>query len=326
MFTRRTTILAAAIAAATIAAPQVFAQAAWPTAKPITIVVSYPAGGDTDNLGRVFAEQLSARLKQNVVVENRPGASGTIGNTYVANAAPDGYTLLMTPNTISIATLVLKAKPAYDVLTAFTPIIEVGNQSLFVAANKQSGLKDMKSLVEGEKAGTVKSYASPGAGSPMHILGALFNAAAGTKIEQIPYRGSAPAIVDLLGNQVPMTYTTIGPVSQHLANGNVSLLAVADKARSPLAPNVPTLLELGYKDAEVGAWQAIMAPKGLPESIQKALNAHMNDIIKMPEVVAKMRVMGVLPSGGAPEVLAKRNEFDHKRYAVVIKDFGISAE
>ena len=211
-------------------------------------------------------------------------------------------------------------------LTAFTPIIEVGNQSLFVAVNKQSGLKDMKALVDGAKAGTVKSYASPGAGSPMHVLGALFNSAAVTKIEQIPYRGSAPAIVDLLGNQVPMTYTTIGPVSQHLAAGNVSLLAVADKTRSPLAPNVPTLLELGYKDAEVGAWQAIMAPKGLPEAIQKTLNMHMNDIIKMPEVVAKMRVMGVLPSGGAPEVLAKRNEFDHKRYAVVIKDFAISAE
>jgi tripartite-type tricarboxylate transporter receptor subunit TctC len=185
-----------AVAAGALACTAALAQGAWPTAKPVTIVVSYPPGGDTDALARVFAEKLAARIGQQVVVDNRTGASGTIGNAHVAKSAPDGYTLLFTPNTISIATLVLKpgTGAAYDALNDFTPIVQMGSQSLFLVVNSATGIHNVKELVAASKAGKLPSYASPGSGSPMHILGEMFNKSAGVKITQVPYRGSGPAI------------------------------------------------------------------------------------------------------------------------------------
>jgi tripartite-type tricarboxylate transporter receptor subunit TctC len=324
---RRLAIIAAAAVASTMASGTASAQAAYPN-KPITMVVSYPAGGDTDALARLYAEKLSTKFGQQVIVENKPGASGTIGNSYVAKSAPDGYTLLMTPNTISIATLVLKAGTgaSYDVLNDFTPIIQAGSQSLFLVVNTASGITNVKDLVADAKSGKLKTYASPGSGSPMHILGELFNSTAGVKIQQVPYRGTAPAMVDLVGGHVPFMYTTLGPVTQHLATGKLAVLAVADAQRSPLMPNTPTLQELGYKNSDVGAWQALMGPKGMPADVVKTLNAAMNDIIKMPDVVARMKNIATIVVGGEPAVLGKINADDHVRYAKVIKEFGIQAD
>ncbi len=329
--TRRHAIatLATAVAAAamSLASTPTFAQGAYPN-KPITLVVSYPAGGDTDALARVLAEKLGAKLGQNVVVDNKPGASGTIGNSFVAKAVPDGYTLLMTPNTISIATLVLKAGTGaqYDVVNDFTPIIQIGTQSLFLVINASTGVTSVKELVAAAKADKVKTYATPGSGSPMHILGEVFNKAAGTKIAQVPYRGSAPAVTDLIGGHVPFMYTTLGPVAQQIALGKLVNLGVADIQRSPLAPGVPTLAELGYKDVDVGAWQGIMGPKGMPADVVKTLNGHLNDIIKMPDVLARMTAIYTVPTGGDGSVLGKVNAADHARYAKVIKEFGIQAD
>ena len=316
-----------AAAALSMASAPASAQGAYPS-KPITIIVSYPAGGDTDALARLLADKLSTRVGQTVLVDNKPGASGTIGNAFVAKAPPDGYTLLMTPNTISIATLVLKAGTgaAYDVVNDFTPIIQIGSQSLFLVVNASTGITSVKDLVAAAKADKIKTYATPGSGSPMHILGEVFNKAAGVKITQVPYRGSAPAITDLVGGHVPFMYTTLGSVSQYIASGKMANLAVADMKRSPLAPNVPTLDELGYKDVDVGAWQGIMGPKGMPGDVVKLLNGHLNDIIKMPDVVARMTTIATIPVGGDGAVLGKINAFDHNRYAKVIKEFGIQAD
>ena len=287
------------VAALSLASGPTFAQGVYPN-KPITIIVSYPAGGDTDALARLLAEKLSARVGQSVLVDNKAGASGTIGNSFVAKAPADGYTLLMTPNTISIATLVLKAGTgaAYDVLNDFTPIIQIGSQSLFLVVTTASGVTSVKELVAAAKADKIKTYATPGSGSPMHILGEVFNNAAGVKITQIPYRGTAPAITDLVGGHVPFMYTTLGPVAQYIASGKMANLAVADLKRSPLAPNVPTLAELGYKDVDVGAWQGIMGPKGMPADVVKTLNTHLNEIIKMPYVVPRMTTIATIPVGG----------------------------
>lgn len=320
-----TLVACGALGAAVHGAP-VLAQA-WPS-KPVTIIVSFPPGGDTDALARVFAEKLTPRIGQQVVVENRTGASGTIGNSFVAKAAPDGHTLLFTPNTFSTAPLVLKpgTGAAYDVLNDFAPIIQVGTQSLFVVATTASGVGSMKDLVGAAKAGKITSYASPGSGSPMHILGELFNKSAGVKLQQVPYRGSGPAINDLVGGHIPMMYTTLGPVAPHIAAGKLRNLAVADAKRSPLAPDVPTLAELGFRDAEVPAWQGFMAPKGTRPEVIKAINGHVNEILKMPDVVQRMTTLALIPSGGDPEVLRKRNAEDHARYGKVIKEFGIQAD
>jgi tripartite-type tricarboxylate transporter receptor subunit TctC len=317
-----------AVAAGALACTAALAQGAWPTAKPVTIVVSYPPGGDTDALARVFAEKLAARIGQQVVVDNRTGASGTIGNAHVAKSAPDGYTLLFTPNTISIATLVLKpgTGAAYDALNDFTPIVQMGSQSLFLVVNSATGIHNVKDLIAASKAGKLPSYASPGSGSPMHILGEMFNKSAGVKITQVPYRGSGPAITDLVGGHVNMMWTTLGPVAPHIASGKLRNLAVADAKRSPLAPDVPTLAEQGVRDAEVGAWQGFMGPKGMPADVVKTLNGHFNEIIKMPDVAARMQQLALVPVGGEPAALRKVNAADHERYGKVIKEFGIQAE
>ncbi len=325
---RRTALALAATGwlASAAFSPSVLAQA-YPS-KTVTIIVSYPPGGDSDALARLFAEKLAKSLNQTVIVENKPGASGTIGNAFVAKAAPDGHTLLFTPNTISIATLVLKAGTGaqYDVLNDFTPIIQVGTQSLFLVVNTASGVTSVKDLVAAAKAGKVNTYGSPGSGSPMHILGELFNKSAGVAIKQVPYRGSAPAVVDLIGGHIPFMYTTLGPVAQHIATGKLAVLAVADPRRSPLAPNVPTLTELGYRDADVGAWQALMGPKGMPADVTATLNRHMNDILKQPDVIDRMTRIYTEVTGGEGAFLRRVNAFDHNRYAKVIKEFGIQAD
>ena len=296
--------------------------------KQITVIVSFPPGGDTDALARVFAEKLALRVSQPVIVENKPGASGTIGNSFVAKAPADGYTLLFTPNTFSIAPLVLKAGAGamYDPLNDFTPIILAGTQSLFLVANTSAGVSSVKDLVAAAKAGKVTSYGSPGSGSPMHVLGAMFNKSADIKLNQVPYRGSGPAVIDLVGGHIPFMYTTLGPVAQHIASGKLVNIGVADPQRSSLAPNVPTLQESGYKDADVGAWQGLMAPKGLPADVQRSLNAHFNEILKMPDVRAKMITLALVPAGGEPVELTKMNVEHNTRYGKAIKEHNIQAD
>lgn len=329
MIARRNFILASTAAAATLALPAggALAQAGYPR-RPITLVVSFPPGGDTDSLARSFAEKLSARLGQPVVVENKTGASGTIGNAFVAKAKPDGYTLLFTPNTFATAPLVLKpgTGAVYDPLTDFTPIMLAGTQSLFLITHAGSDLKTVKDVLAAARSGKLANYASPGSGSPMHILGEMFNRSAGLKLTQVPYRGSGPAIVDLVAGHIPMMFNTLGPVAQYIREGKLVNVAVADPERSPLAPDVPTLAEAGIKDAEVNAWQGFFGPRGMPPELVRTLNAHLNEIMKLPDVQARMQTMTLVPAGGAPEALAKINQYHHERYGKVIRETGIMAD
>lgn len=324
-FTRRQAFTLAACMGAALSVGSAMAQA-YPS-KPITLVVAYPAGGDTDAMARLYAEKLSTRLGQPVIVDNRPGASGTIGSAFVAKAPADGYTLLLAPSTFSIAQLVLKPGSAsgYDVLNGFAPIVQTSIQPLFIAASTSAGTKDVKELVALSKTKPL-TYASPGSGSPMHILGEMFNKSAGTKLSHVPYRGVAPAVNDLLGGHVPVTFITWGPVAPHITSGKVAALAVADPQRSTLAPNVPTLAELGYKDVNVGAWQGLFGPKGLPADIVKTLNGQLNEILKMSDVVSKMAVFGALPAGGEPARLAQSNAGDYARFGKIIKELDIQAD
>jgi tripartite-type tricarboxylate transporter receptor subunit TctC len=295
--------------------------------KRITIVVAYPAGGDSDALVRLYGEKLSGRLGQPVVIDNRPGASGVIGSSFVSKAPADGYTLLFAPSTFSIAQLVLKTSGAmsYDVQNGFTPIIQTGTLPLALVASAASGFKSFQDVMAAAKSRAL-SYASPGSGSPMHILGEMVDKAAGIVLNHVPYKGVAPAINDVLGGHVPLTYITLGPVQPYLASGKLRVLAVADRQRSPLAPNVPTFQELGLESIEVSAWHGLFGPKGLPAEVVTALNAHFNEIIKMPDVISHMAVFGSLPLGGTPETLAKTNVSDFERFGKIIKELGIQAE
>lgn len=324
-FARRQIFTVALAACATIGAP-LFAQT-WP-AKPVTIVVSYPPGGDTDAIARLFADRLSQRIKVSVLVENRPGAGGTIGNTQVARAPADGYTLLFTPNPFTTAPMVmnLSAASTYDVLNGFEPVIKTATQPLVLVAHPSAGFKTVPEMIAQAKAGKALNYATPGAGSPMHIVAEWLNKAAGVKLAHVPYRGVGPAVTDVTAGHVQTAWVTLGAVSQYVNSGRLVQLAIADAQRSPLAPTVPTLVEAGYKEVVVGAWNGFFAPKGTPADVVRALNAHFNEILKAPDVVEKLAVFGALPAGGAPEVLAKTNASEYEVMGKVIRELGIKAE
>jgi tripartite-type tricarboxylate transporter receptor subunit TctC len=321
--TRRSAVVLAALS---LFASAAFAQA-WPS-KPVTIVVSYPAGGDTDAIARVYAEKLSARLGQQVLVDNRPGASGTIGNASVARAAPDGYTLLFTPSTFPIAQHVLKLSPntAHDVNKDFTPIIKTGNIPLLLVTSPSTGIKDLKQAIADAKGGKAVNYGSPGAGSPMHIAAEMLNRSAGVKMAHVPYRGVAPVVTDTLGGHVAIGWITPGAVGQHVTSGKLVPLAVAERQRTKLMPDVPTLIELGHADLDVSAWMGLLGPKGMPADIVKTLNAHFNEILKMPDVMARMNSLGIEPIGGDGAVLAKQIADDDSRFGKLVKEFGITAD
>jgi tripartite-type tricarboxylate transporter receptor subunit TctC len=324
---RRHLIQAGLIACAVAASPAALAQSAYPN-KPITVVVSYPPGGDTDAIARLFAERLGQRLKQTVLVENRPGAGGTIGNASVGRAAPDGYTLLFTPNPFTTAPMVMKLPPnaSYDVLGGFEPIIKIATQPLVLVAHPSVGVKTIPEMINVAKGGKAMSYASPGAGSPMHVVAEWLNKSAGVKITHVPYRGVGPSVVDVVAGHVNTAWVTLGAVSQYTSNGRLVTLAIADARRSTLAPNVPTLVEAGYKDVVVGAWNGFFAPKGTPAAVVNLLNSHMNEILRMPDVVERLANFGALPAGGAPDVLAKTNASDYEVQGKLIADLGIRAD
>ncbi len=327
-FDRRQILSAAMAATCALGVGAAHAQLPAYPAKAITVVVAYPPGGDTDAIARLFADKLSARLKQTVIVDNKPGAGGTLGNSYVGRAVPDGYTLLFTPNPFTTAPMVLKLSPgaSYDVLHGFEPIIKTATQPLILVANPAAGVKTVPEMVAAAKAGKPLTYASPGAGSPMHVVAEWLNRAAGVQITHVPYRGVAPSVNDVVAGHVNTAWVTLGPVRQYINQGRLIPLAIGDAQRSTLSPNVPTLAELGYKDVVVGAWNGFFAPKGTPADVVRLLNGHLNEILKMPEVVEKLATFGALPVGGASSALGKTNASDFEVMGRVIKELGITAD
>jgi tripartite-type tricarboxylate transporter receptor subunit TctC len=322
---RRHLFAAALACCATVCAPA-FAQA-WPS-KPITVVVAYPPGGDTDAIARLFAEKLSQRLKQTVLVDNKAGAGGVVGNSFVSRAPADGYTLLFTPNPFTTAPMTMGLAPAqsYDVLNGFEPVIKTATQPLVLVAHPSAGFKTVQEMVAQAKGGKALNYASPGAGSPMHVVAEWLNKAAGTKITHVPYRGVGPSVVDVTAGHVQTAWVTLGAVAQYVQTGKLVQVAIADAQRSSLAPQVPTLVEAGYKDVVVGAWNGFFAPKGTPADVVKLLNTQLNEIVKEPEVVQKLAVYGALPAGGSPDVLARTNASDYEIMGKVIQELGIKAQ
>ncbi|NML47622.1 tripartite tricarboxylate transporter substrate binding protein [Ramlibacter sp. G-1-2-2] len=318
---------ALALAAAFSGVHALAADAAWPT-RQISIIVSYPPGSDTDAVARMLGEKLSQRLNQPVIIDNKPGAGGTIGNTFVGRAAPDGYTLLFTPNPFTTAPMVMRlpAASSYDVLNGFEPIIQVGTQPLVLVANPGAGVKSVPEMIAAARSGKQLTYASPGAGSPMHILGEWLNHDAGVKIQHVPYKGVAPSVNDVVAGHVNTAWVTLGVVAPYVAANKLIPIAIGDAKRSSLAPNVPTLAEQGYKDVVVGAWNGFFAPKGTSPEVVRMLNTHLNAILKQPDVVAKLATFGTLPVGGSPEVLKETNATEYKVMGKVIRDLGISAD
>ena len=300
--------------------------APWP-ARPITLVVAYPAGGDTDAVARMYAEKLSVMLGQPVVVDNKPGAGGMIGHNLVAKAKPDGYTLLMAPNPLVITQHVLKVSPSqsYDPVKDFSPIVQDDAIPLVLITNPSSGIKSVADLVKAARANPDLNYASPGNGSPMHVVGEMLNRAAGIKLSHVPYRGTAPVITDALGGHVTVAWVTSGAAMEYVRSGRLIALATASPSRIQAMPSVPTLSESGY-DIKLTAWQGLLGPKDLPADIVARLNKHMNDILKTPEVRNRLLGMGIEPVGGSPADFGRRIAEDNALYGRLTKEYGIRAD
>ena len=257
----------------------------YPT-KPIRLVVPFPPGGPTDIVARPLSLLLEERLKEQIVIENKGGAGGSIGADLVAKAAPDGYTLLMgTVGTNAINGSLYKQLP-YDMTKDFTPIALVASAPVVIAVNSNDRIKTLAELITEARAKPDSiAFGTAGNGTPGHLTGALFESVAQVKFKHIPYKGSAPAVTDLLGGQIPLVFDPIQSVLPHIISGKLRALAVTSKARSPLLPNVPTVAELGYPQFESTAWWAVFAPAKLPDAITKKLS-----VIALAITKIKLRV------------------------------------
>ncbi|VCU71139.1 Tripartite tricarboxylate transporter family receptor [Pigmentiphaga humi] len=313
------------VALAALAAP---AQAQDFPSRPITIIVGYPPGGGPDIGARMLGEKLAARLHQPVIVENRAGVSGMIGAGAVARAPADGYTLLFAPNTFLIAPHVLPkgTNINLDVLHDFAPVIAPSKGAMIMVAHPSLGVHNAKELVALLKKQPGLAYATPGSGSPMHIAGELFKKSADVNMLHVPYKGVAPALADVVGGHVKITYAAIGVVAPHIAAGRLVALGAAEKERSPLMPELPTLAEQGFPNTATGAWYGVFAPKGTPAAVVDKLNKEFNAALQMPDTVAKLKNQWEVPLGGSPEDLARMAKAEYEDYGKIIKAFNISAD
>lgn len=292
--------------------------------KPVNIIVSFPPGGDTDVIARILADKLSVRIGQPVLVQNKSGASGIIGNRSVAESRPDGYTLLFSPSTIVTSQLVMKNAVPYDVRKDFTPIVEISkNTVLFIVVNSAFNVKNHKDLLEKIKSGEIKSYATPGNGSPMNIVGEYYKNQTGADLVQVPYRGNAPAVVGLLSGDVPMMITSLLPIRDHIENKKITVIGAASSARSQFLPHVPTLAEQGLAKADFSGWMTIFGPANMDIKMTKELNRHFNEILKDAEVISKMLSLAHTPAGGTVEEAAKSVTDLYNRFDSNIKKFNI---
>ncbi|BEU96461.1 tripartite tricarboxylate transporter substrate binding protein [Acidovorax sp. DW039] len=303
---RKKLLLSAVICAMGAAVlPAVAQDGAYPT-KPITLVVPFPAGGATDVLGRVIAKKLGDKLGQNVVIDNKGGGGTTIGAAYVAKAAPDGYTLLISSGTTFTINPAVRPKLPYDPVKSFEPIGITGRTGLILLANKDVPVSDVKQFVSALKAAPEKySYGSFGAGTTSQFAGEMFFHAAGVKIQHVPYKGSAPAMTDLIGGQIPFTVDTVSAALPHLKDGKVKAIAVTTAKRSSLLPKVPTLAENGYPGLEMDTWLAVVAPRGLPPAVKTRLELTLAQVVSDPETRDKLIGMGFEPAYGSSKALAE---------------------
>lgn len=327
---RRSVLITALAAVAlaglhTTAAAQPAPAASYP-AKPIRMVVPYPAGGGADIIARAIGTPLSQAWGVPVVVENRPGASGITGNDIVAKAAPDGYTMLI-GITAMIQTPALYKKLPYDVMKDFAPVSQIAMSSDLFMVNRDLPAKTLQEFVSLAKAQPGKhNYGNYGNGTSSHMHGELLKMAAGADLVAVPYKGAAPLVNDMLGGQLSSAFIDATSANPHLKSEKFRILAITGLQRHPALPDVPTFAESGYAGFESNGWFGAFLPAGTPKPIVNRLSAEIRKIIASPEVSARLTGMGLRPVGGTPEELAAVMERDLPRWTRIVKDARITLE
>ncbi|MCY0857642.1 Bug family tripartite tricarboxylate transporter substrate binding protein [Cupriavidus sp. D39] len=302
-----------------------FAADNWP-ARPISLVVPFAAGGTTDIIGRTIGQKLGEALRQPVVIDNRPGAGGTLGAANVARAQADGYTFLLATVAHTMAPGIYKTLP-YDFTKDLDPVGMVALTPNVLLVNQMIPAKSVPELIAYIKAHPGKvNYGSAGTGSTEHLSGELFRAMTGTDIAHVPYKGGAPMMTDLIAGQIQMAIETSPSAAPHVRSGKVKALAVTTAKRSTAYPGVPTLDESGVKGFEVTTWYALMAPRGTPPAVEQRVSAELAKVLKLPEVQKRFEEQGVTAGDMTPTQLSGFIRSETAKWTKVAKDSGASME
>jgi len=294
--------------------------------KPITLVVCFPAGGSSDALARPLAQKLSEALRQPVVIENRGGAGGTIGAAYVAKAAPDGYTLMLTSSHHFIAQYVYKKLP-YDFVSAFEPVSVIASVPSVLVMNSHARTANVRDLLTQAKADPGKlNYGSAGIGSTQHATAELFKFRSATQIEHVPYKGGGPMMVDLIAGQIDLAFETIPSAMTQIRGGKVKAIAVTTSKRSFALPDVPTMAEAGIPGFDVPVWYGVVAPAGTPRPLVDRLNQAINRILDSAEFKSQLLLLGAQPVTMPPLEWSGAIRIDLKRWERVVRQAQMVAE
>ncbi len=303
-------------------APASRAQDAYPV-KPVHILVPFPPGGAVDIVARTLADELGKRWPANIIIDNRPGAGGTIAADAAAKAAPDGYTLVVVASGHPIAPFLFPKLP-YDIFTDFTPITLLGSSPNLALVRSDSSIKSVADLIATARAKPGQlSYGHSGNGTSAHLAAELFKAMAKVDIVPVPYKGGVPALNDLLGGHIPLSFNNLPETIAMIRSGAVRPLAVTTAQRSPLVPDVPTFDEVGVKGYDTGVWWALLAPAGLPEDVRAKINRDAADAMKSPAVKERFQTLGAVPVGSTLEEVAAVIRADHYKWGPIIRAAGI---
>ncbi|OGA48601.1 MAG: hypothetical protein A3F74_22810 [Betaproteobacteria bacterium RIFCSPLOWO2_12_FULL_62_58] len=294
--------------------------------KPVRIISPFAPGGGNDTICRIIAPRLGENLKQQVIIDSRPGANGIVGTEVAARSAPDGYTIILIPSGHAVNVSLYKKLP-YDSITDFTPITLVATSPLILVMHPTVPVKNVKELIAFAKARPGQlTYSSAGVGASAHLAGALFETMTGTKMVHVPYKGSALALTDLIGGQVSLSFSTSASAMPHVRSGRLRALAGTGAARSPALPDLPTVAESGAPGYEASLWYGFVGPARMPAEIVQRLNSEIVAVLKLPEVRDRLANEGVEARSTTPEEFAKLLMSDLKRWANVIARAGVRVE
>jgi tripartite-type tricarboxylate transporter receptor subunit TctC len=306
--------------------PLVVLAQAWPS-KPIRLVVPYPPGGSTDLLARTIGQKVGEALGQQVIVDNRAGAGGMLGSDIVARAAPDGYTLLLGTGATHGLTLLLSKSIPYDPVKDFTPITAAVEVPIILCVSLQVPAATAKELVDYAKKNPGKlAFGSSGTGSPHHLSGELLKQVAGIDMVHVPYKGAAPAVQDLIGNQIPMVFTTLSTALPHIKGGKIRAIGFVEAKRQPSVPEIPAIGESVTGYVMPAAWLGFFGPAGLPDAILKRINTEIVKAVQSPDVRGKLEAAGMPVVGTSAEEFAKMIRDDIETFRRIVNAAGIKPE